>query len=70
MSSAGSFRGATPRSVKGLFDFTEEEIEADYFADGGILLFPRDYIFSNGAFMGSREGTPENDFADVVVRHS
>ncbi len=55
-------------TVKGLFDFTEEEIEADYFADGGILLFPRDYIFSNGAFMGSREGTPENDFADVVVR--
>lgn len=38
--------------VKGLFDFADE-IEADYIADGGILLLPSDFVFSNGTYMGS-----------------
>lgn len=53
--------------MKGLFDF-DDEIEVDYFADGGILLLPVDFTFSNGAFMGNYEGTDENYGYDIVTR--
>lgn len=54
--------------LSGLFGFNDE-IEADYLADGGIILLPRDFTFSNGLFMGNKEGTGEEYFGmDAVIR--
>lgn len=53
--------------ISGLFGLPDE-IEADYQADGGIIILPSDFTFSNGTFTGSREGTAEYYNADAVNR--
>lgn len=60
-------KGEGKVTLSGLFDLADE-IDADYYAEGGIIMLPVDYTFANGLYMGNYEGTPENYYGDAVMR--
>lgn len=56
-------------TVSGLFGFTDG-IEADFYGDGGIIVLPSVFTFSNGCFMGANEGDPDMMEDNVIASES
>lgn len=57
-------KGGNKVSMSGLFGFADE-IEVDYYEDGGVFVLPSAVTFANGLFMGANEGDPDNIYDDV-----
>ncbi len=58
-------KGEGKVAVSGLFGFADE-IEADYYEDGGIVVLPSSVVFENGLFMGAFEGSADFEMMDAV----
>lgn len=52
--------------LSGLFGFADE-IEADYYEDGGLIVLPSKVAFANACFMASYGSDPEGLYSDLML---
>ncbi len=53
-------------TMSGLFGFADK-MEVDYYENGGLIVLPSSFEFSNGCFIGSSEGDPDDPYDDVII---